>query len=251
MIARRRTRMGSQTSPNEQFLTSLFAYHDILSSVSRGSSPLDIHDVDFDAIEGSPSMKGIAMVLQVVARISQFQQKAKAERLLSNRSDLQGDNFLLGAQLQQSLNDLVFDIPMNDSEARNISLTAEAYRQAAFIYLYRVWFDMGAPNPTTVKHVQECIACIEQVPVDSPLASSHTWPLFTAGCETFDATQRQFVRERFLAMYNSRKFPSLKRVLRDVEDVWAAKDAEQVMGGMKLDCIQVILQRRGREVDLA
>lgn len=251
MIARRRTRMGSQKSPNEQFLASLFAYHDILSSVSRGSSPLDIHDVDFDAIEGSPSMKGIAMVLQVVARVSQFQQKAKAERLLSNQSDLQGDNFLLGAQLQQSLNDLVFDIPMNDSEARNISLTAEAYRQAAFIYLYRVWFDMGAPNPTTVKHVKECIACIEQVPVDSPLASSHTWPLFTAGCETSDATQRQFVQDRFLAMYNSRQFPSLKRVLRDVEDVWAAKDAEQVMGGMKLDCIQVILQRRGREVDLA
>ena len=251
MIARRRSRLGNGPSSSEQFLTSLFAYHDILSSVSRGSPPLDIHNADFDAIEGAPSMKGVAMVLQIVARISAFHERAKAERFLYNRSNLEGDNFMIGARIQQELLDLTFDIPMTNSELRNINLTAEAYRQAAFIYLYRVWIDVGAPNPTTVKHVEECLACIKQVPPDSPLASSHTWPLFTAGCETFDEMQRQFVRGRFLSMYESRKFPSLKRVLRDVEDVWDAKDAEQVMGGMKLDCIQVILQRRGREVDLA
>lgn len=251
MIARRKAHLRGGTSPSEQFLMSLFAYHDILSSVSRGSPPLDVHNTEFDAIEGVPSMRGIAMVLQIVARISAFHERAKAERLLHNRSDLEGNNFLIGAQIQQELLELTFDIPMTNSEIRNINLTAEAYRQAAFIYLYRVWIDVGAPNPTTVRHVEECLACIKQVPLDSPLASSHTWPLFTAGCETFDETQRQFVRNRFLSMYESRRFPSLKRVLRDVEDVWDAKDAEQIMGGMKLDCIQVILRRRGREVDLA
>ncbi|KAJ4346436.1 uncharacterized protein N0V89_010365 [Didymosphaeria variabile] len=251
MIARRRARSNNTTSSSADFLNSLFAYHDILSSVSRGSSPLDIHGSDFTAIEGSLRMKNIAKIMQVVARISKFHEVAKAERLCSGQSELQGDNFNMGAELQQILLNMIVDLDeVNPFEPQDVNFTVEAYRHAAFIYLYRVWLDMGSPNPTTVKHVQECLAFIEQVPVDSPLVSSHVWPLFTAGCEAMDATQRQFVRERFLAMYESRKFPSLKRVLRDIEDVWAAKDAE-VMGGLKLDCIQVILRRRGREVDLA
>jgi hypothetical protein len=248
MIARRRARFVKGRSSSAEFLNSLYAYHDILSSVSRGSSPLDIHGAEFTAIEGSAKMKGIAKVLQVVACISKFHEAAKAERLLSHTSDLHGDNFNLGAQLQQTLLNLTIDI--DTSGTLDISFTAEAFRHAAFIYLYRVWLDMGSPNPTTLKHVRECLTYIEHVPVDSPLASSHVWPLFTAGCEAINATQRQFVRERFRAMYESRKFPSLKRVLRDIEDVWAVKDAEQ-MGGLKVDCIQVILRRRGREVDLA
>ncbi|KAF2448562.1 hypothetical protein P171DRAFT_214966 [Karstenula rhodostoma CBS 690.94] len=247
IIARRKARSSNSTSSSAQFLNSLYAYHDILSSVSRGSSPLDVHGAEFTAIEGSAKMSSIAEILQVVAHISKFHEAAKAERLLSQTSDLQGDNFNLGVQLQQTLSNLTFDL---DTITLDISFTAEAYRHAAFIYLYRVWLDMGSPNPTTLKHVQECLAYIEQVPVDSPLASSHVWPLFTAGCEALNATQRYFVRERFRAMYESRKFPSLKRVLRDIEDVWAVKDAEK-MGGLKVDCIQVILRRRGREVDLA
>ncbi|OAG04837.1 uncharacterized protein CC84DRAFT_805753 [Paraphaeosphaeria sporulosa] len=247
MISRRRARSGNMNSLSADFLNSLYAYHDILSSVSRGSSPLDAHGAEFTAIEGSAKMSSIAKILQVVARISTFHEAAKAERLLSQTSDLQGNNFNLGAELQQTLMNLTSNL---DTVIPDIGFTAEAYRHAAFIYLYRVWLDMGSPNPTTLKHVQECLAYIGQVPVDSPLASSHVWPLFTAGCEAIDATQRKFVRLRFQAMYESRKFPSLKRVLRDIEDVWAVKDAEQ-MGGLKVDCIQVILRRRGREVDLA
>lgn len=247
MIARRRVQSNNSISSSAKFLNSLYAYHDILSSVSRGSSPLDAHGAEFTAIEGSAEMSSIAKILQVVARISYYHEAAKAERLFSQTSDLQGDNFNMGAQLQQTLSNLIFD---PDTTTPDISFTAEAYRHAAFIYLYRVWLDMGSPNPTTLKHVQECLAYIEKVPVDSPLASSHVWPLFTAGCEAMNATQRHFVRKRFQAMYESRKFPSLNRVLRDIEDVWAVKDAEQ-MGGLKVDCIQVILRRRGREVDLA
>jgi hypothetical protein len=81
------------------------------------------------------------------------------------------------------------------------------------------------------------------------------WPLFTAGCEAIDSTQRQFVRDRFEELYAVKHFPNLKRVLRDIEHVWAAKDMEQQTKGQvgmaKVDCIQVILKGRGREVDLA
>jgi len=252
MIIRRGDRFMDSESPSVQFLLSLFAYHDILSSVSRGSSPLVDHGSDFQAIEGTASTESIARVLQVVARISNLQKLAKAERLVSKQSNLSGENYTMGAQIQEELLGLSFESrPGCTTESRHVCFTAEAYRHAAFIYLYRVWLDTGAPNPITLERVQQCLTCIEQVPVESSLTASHTWPLFTAGCEAINAVQRQFVRQRFQAMYNSRKFPSLKRVLRDVEDVWAAKDAEQVMGGLKVDCIEVILARRGREVDLA
>lgn len=256
MIARKGELATWRSSSSARFLLSLFAYHDILSSVSRGSRPLIDHTNDFTAVEGAKSMESIAQVLHVVARISVLHELAKSERLLAGRSSLSGQSFALGTKIQQDLLAMDFSVDSIDpDEFNDIKNTAQAYRHAAFIYLYRVWLDVGAPNPSTLNHVQHCITCIGRVSIRSPLTSAHIWPLFTAGCEAIDTIQRQSVRERFQAMYDNRKFPSLKRVLRDIEDVWVAKDMEHLTGGLdrmsKVDCIQVILQRRGREVDLA
>lgn len=246
-------------SPSARFLLSLFAYHDILSSVSRGSPPLLHHGAEFDAIEGVASMQKIAEVLHAVARISQLQNMARSEIALSNNPILWDHFHRLGAGIESSLQSLDLSSCTTNTglefESEDVRFTAEAYRHAAFIYLNRVWLDIGAPNPTTISHVQQCIACIGKVPVESPLVSSHIWPLFTAGCEAVDEDLRQFVRERFIAMFESRKFPVLKKIVKDIEDVWAYKDLENLVSGQdgmaKVDCIQVILKQRGREVDLA
>jgi hypothetical protein len=106
-----------------------------------------------------------------------------------------------------------------------------------------------------MEHIDRCLAYLQQVDVCSPLTTAHIWPLFTAGCEAIDNTQRQFVRDRFEKMFAVKRFPSLRRVMRDIEHVWMAKDTEQQVKGQdgmaKVDCIQVILRGRGREVDLA
>jgi hypothetical protein len=257
MIAQRRGGLAAwNTSSSARFLLSLFAYHDILSSVSRGSRPFLDHGAEFDAIEGVTSMQSIAKVLHVVARISELQ-VAKTENSLANNPAYISRHQILGSGLEKALLDLDLSNPSIEGEVEytDVRLTAEAYRHAAFIYLYRVWLDFGAPHPTTLSHVQQCITCIEKVEVGSPLVSSHIWPLFTAGCEAVNVEQRQFVRDRFTAMFRSRKFPAMKRIVQDIEDVWACKDLEQVVGGqdgmLKVDCIQVILRQRGREVNLA
>ena len=248
---------GWAASSSARFLMSLFAYHDILSSVSRGARPLVDHTPDFTALEGEKDMESIANVLLVVARISELQQTIKRRRVDSMDASLSEEEDAAGRVLQQALlnmdfEDLIHTGPGNETD---VQYTAEAYRHAAFIYLYRTWLDIGAPNPSSMDHVQRCLSYIEQVDVSSPLTTAHIWPLFTAGCEAVGDPQRQFVRTRFGDMYASKKFPSLKRVMRDIEDVWAAKDMEQQMKGKdgmaKVDCIQVILRRRGREVDLA
>jgi hypothetical protein len=243
----------SSTSSSTKFLLSLFAYHDILSSVSRGSQPLADHDTEFAAVEDEPEMEGIAEVLLAVARISQLQHLIKERRKDPTEDALSEEENEIGKGIQQSL--LAMEATGALGDTTDTSCTTEAYRHAAFIYLYRTWLDIGAPNPISMVHVQRCIEYIRQVDVNSPLTSAHIWPLFTAGCEAIDNTQRQFVRDRFEEMYTAKKFPSLRRVMRDIEDVWGAKDMEQQMKGQdgmaKVDCIQVILRRRGREVDLA
>jgi hypothetical protein len=251
MIARRGGAEGWSNSSSARFLLSLFAYHDILSSISRGHRPLFDHTSDFTAVEGAEEMESIAKVLLLVARTSLLQHTIKTRREGTGQAVLTEEEDATGRDIQQMLLTLDF----SDNADTAIQHTAEAYRHAAFIYLYRTWLGVGAPNPISVDHIQRCLACIAQVDVNSPLTSSHVWPLFTAGCEVIDATQRQFVRHRFYEMYVSKRFPSWNRVMRDIEDVWAAKDLEEQMEGQdgmaKVDCIQVILRRRGREVDLA
>jgi hypothetical protein len=252
MISRRGGVEGWSNSSSARFLLSLFAYHDILSSISRGNRPLFDHAAEFTAVEGAEDMESIAGILLLVARTSLLQHTIKTRRESGDQAALSEEEDATGREIQQLL--LTMEVVSHNTDAA-IDQTAEAYRHAAFIYLYRTWLGVGAPNPISVDHIQWCLACIAQVDVSSPLTSSHVWPLFTAGCEVIDATQRQFVRHRFHDMYVSKRFPSWNRVMRDIEDVWAAKDLEEQMQGKdgmaKVDCIQVILQRRGREVDLA
>lgn len=255
MITRRKVDEWLDSS-SARFLLSLFAYHDILSSISRGHRPLFDHQADFTAVEGAEDMRSIADVLLIVARTSELQHTIKVRREAGGDHMLTEDEDTIGRDLQQKLLAMQFDSQRFEAASpSDINLTAEAYRHAAFIYLYRTWLGVGAPNPISVEHIQNCLAHISRVDIRSPLTSSHVWPLFTAGCEVIDRAQRQLVRDRFQAMYASKLFPSWNRVMRDIEDVWVAKDEEEMMKGKdgmaKVDCIQIILRRRGREVDLA
>lgn len=240
-------------SSSARFLLSLFAYHDILSSVSRGHRPLFDHDAQFDAVEGAEDMRCVAKVLLVVARTSQLQHAIKTRRAGGAEHALTEEEDAVGRGLQEELLQMQFAAPRHEDE--DVRYTAEAYRHAAFIYLYRTWLGVGAPNPISAEHITHCLSFLSQVDVKSPLTSSHAWPLFSAGCEAIDPQQRQFVRERFRAMYEAKLFPSWRRVGRDVEVVWEAKDGERRRRGgegmERVDCIQVLLGRGGREVDLA
>lgn len=244
------------SSSSARFLLSLFAYHDILASVSRGHRPLFDHAARFDAVEGADDMRCVARVLLVVARTSQLQHAIRSRRAGGGGHALTEEEDGVGRGLQQELLAMRFAAPRHgNSGDEDVRCTAEAYRHAAFIYLYRTWLGVGAPNPISAEHIAHCLRFLSQVNVTSPLASSHAWPLFSAGCEAIDPRQRAFVRERFSAMYEAKLFPSWRRVGRDVEVVWEAKDGERMRKGgegmERVDCIQVLLGRGGREVDLA
>lgn len=215
------------------FLFSLCSYHDILSSVSRGTSPVFEFSSMFP-IEGMDSMKELTSALRIVGRISRMRGQSPADL----------DKW--GHSIEKSLN------AFPNEATGSLEHTVQAYKHAAFIYLYRVWHNQGAPDPSALRHAHSCLTHLGNVPVYAPLVSAQVWPLWTAGCESIENGQRQFVRDRIDAMYEARHLPSLRRIKQDIEEVWKIKDEQRNLIGVdKVDCIKAILRARQREADIA
>jgi hypothetical protein len=53
----------------------------------------------------------------------------------------------------------------------DIILPTEAYRHAAFINLYRVSLDVGAPHLVILGHVQQCLTATREINIGSPLSA--------------------------------------------------------------------------------
>lgn len=222
-------------SSSASFLLSLCSYHDILASVSRGASPVFEFDGKFP-IEGIDSMKELTSVLRIVGHISRMRDQGLEDL------DTQG------RAVEEAINSLGQSV----ITSVDVAHTLEAYKDAAFIYLYRVWRNQGAPHPSALKHARHCLTQLAFVPVTSPLVSAQVWPLWTAGCESIDDDQRQFVRDRIDAMYEVRHLPSLRRIKQDIEEVWKIKDEQRSLIGVdNVDCIKAILRTRQREADIA
>ncbi|OTA52449.1 hypothetical protein K449DRAFT_440735 [Hypoxylon sp. EC38] len=227
--------VNMRNDSSTSFLLGLCSYHDILASVSRGTSPVFEFNGRFP-IEGMESMKELTSVLRIVGRISGMRGRC--------REDLD----VQGYAVESSLNAL----DQSDDVMSDVEHTVQAYIHAAFIYLHRVWHNEGAPHFSAMKHARSCLTHLSLVPVDSPLVSAQVWPLWTAGCESIDQDQRQFVRVRADSMYEARHLPSLRRIKQDIEEVWKIKDEQRNLIGVdNVDCIKAILRTRQREADLA
>ncbi|KAH8893603.1 hypothetical protein GQ53DRAFT_821539 [Thozetella sp. PMI_491] len=221
---------------SSRFLLSLCFYYDILSSISRIASPtLDLPDAG--PLEGLPYLYKLSQILQLVGKTSRLQG--------SDGMDL----IIRGQSIQASLASL----RTSDCDQGDITHTTEAYRYAAMIYLQRVCLNTVATYKAlpSLGLPEQCIFHLRQVSATSPLASAHLWPLWTAGCESTNFRERQFVRERLDAMFEARHLPSLLRARKDIEEVWSLKDNQRFTTGIdNIDCIQVIWNSRNREAAL-
>lgn len=248
-IITKRHRLTIKPDSCGRFLESLFKYHDVMSSITRGDRPLMDHDGAPDSDSGA-FLGSIEPLLEIISRISELQPRKKliSWNTVEDVDAETNDSFVRvsGSLLESRLNSWI--APCKDADWFN---TAEAFRHAAYIYLYRVIDNIGAPDPRTLQHVKFCVDALRSTAITSPLLSVHAWPIFTAGCETLDATERNFCRQRLDDMFNDRKLLSLLRVKRAMEDVWVQKDQEALFGADvgKLDCIDV-LKQRGSNVEL-
>ncbi|KAK6858128.1 hypothetical protein PG995_005827 [Apiospora arundinis] len=239
-VVAKKGKFADWTGSRAQFLLSLCYYHDVLSSISRGTSPLFEFD-DSLPVEGLASMVELTKLLRLVSQISGMVAMRGDPDALDAR----------GREIEAALSCVVPD-PPDEVEMDAVAHTTVAYKHAAFIYLYRAWYNIGAPHPLTRVHIEKTLHHLGCVPSSAPIISAHVWPTWTAGCEAIRPGLRQFVLERFDQMYEARHFPSLLRTKSDIQDVWVVKDAQRELSGVdNVDCIKVILQQRQREADLA
>lgn len=248
----------SMTTPCARFLLSQILYHDMLSTVSRGTEPLICQC--WPSNEGdtctSPmsldleSSKGYhPAILQALARVSELKARKEAAALSyddnddndeNNRNATLADLMFAGQQVENELTSMNFAASPSDHQRH----TTEAHRSAALIYLYRVIYDIGAPHELTLSQVRRCIGSMASVPISSPLISAHVWPLFTAGCEATEPEDREFVKQRLMNMYRLRRIQSLRKVCELMEQVWLSKDYKHSMEGAeemsRVGCIEVV-----------
>ncbi|KAJ8120605.1 hypothetical protein O1611_g10324 [Lasiodiplodia mahajangana] len=216
------------------FLLNVCSYYDAMASVSSRTPPILRLGDKILIQETMKPVENLKVLWAIIGRISSMSDQG---------GSLRDDQ---GAAIELILR--VLDTSNIEGDAAR---TVHAYKEAAYIYLHRLWHNIGSSHPLTLKHATDCLNHIFQVPVTSSLVLGHSWPLWTAACETIDSTLRDRVRERVKAMYEFRRLPSLRRLGQDIEDVWKVKDKERAATGVDgIDCVRAILTIRQRGPDL-
>lgn len=114
--------------------------------------------------------------------------------------------------------------PVEDARIQSILNNAEAYRQAAFVYLYR--YIMCCPR-TSIKvqsHTKLTLqSCIRVVEWAGPM-SALLWPLFVASCEAVSEDDRATARQAFGGIEGRQGMVNISRAWEVVEEVWRRVD---------------------------
>ncbi|KAI1125832.1 fungal-specific transcription factor domain-containing protein [Nemania abortiva] len=217
------------------FLQNVCCYYDSTTSVSKGASPILNLGHGILIQEAMKPVERLKALWAIIGRISNM--RSREGSLLDEE----------GINIEHDLR--IFDTSSCEGDTFR---TVHAYKEAAYIYLHRVWHNVGAPHPLALKHARDCLNHLFRVPVCSSLVTGHAWPLFTAACETIDSTLRNLALERVRAMYEFRRLPALQRLEQDIKTAWEKKDKERTATGIdNIDCVQAIIAIRQRGPDLA
>ncbi|KAK1241021.1 hypothetical protein MKX08_000995 [Trichoderma sp. CBMAI-0020] len=222
-----------------QFLLSLFSYHDILGSIAHARPPFILDHGYLCSNTMAPLFDSAFDILHIASDISSLQ-SMKSGAITTSNEEIQSLIQVFEHKLE------TWQLPDDAAENIDLANTAIAYHAAAFIYLFRVAYNIGSPHPRTLHRVRLCLGALAKVPITSPLVSMHVWPLFTGGCEAIDPQDRLFAVQRLKEMYSVRRIPSLIRVREAMETVWKCKDLQ---GGdsrpdlmVKLGCLEALDQ---------
>ena len=111
-------------------------------------------------------------------------------------------------------------------EIQNCVQTAEAYRWATLLYLHQAVPEV--PSKTAGTLANKALMCLATVPISSRTSIVHIYPLLAAGCEASRTEDRNWVRERWLAMSQRMQIGNLDRCWEVVKEVWDRRDSYKV-----------------------
>ncbi|GAB7346643.1 hypothetical protein MBLNU459_g1776t1 [Dothideomycetes sp. NU459] len=100
--------------------------------------------------------------------------------------------------------------------------TAEAYRWATLLYLHQALPEI--PGMSSAEMAKKVLVFLATVPLASRCVIVHIYPLMMAGCEAVAAEDRQWVRDRWVAMSQRMRIGLLEKCLEVTEEVWQRRD---------------------------
>ncbi|KAI9808212.1 MAG: hypothetical protein M1825_004669 [Sarcosagium campestre] len=237
-------------APTAAFLEKSFRYFDVICALSFGSSPMAgsampptnsdmMHLQELTAMTPVDTIFGLfGSLWPIVHRLSTMldlkreiekQEHQDAKKAASMRNDFENTC----ATIELALHQWTPKVPApgvatenlgDDSRLQSILSNAEAYKQAALVYLFRTV--LGHPRTSTKvqTHAKQALqACLRVIIFAGPM-SAITWPLFNAACEAVEEVDRNVARTVFRHLENRQGMQNIMQSWEAMEETWRRQD---------------------------
>jgi hypothetical protein len=133
-----------------------------------------------------------------------------------------------------------------DNRIQSIICNAEAYRQAAFVYLHHNIKGLARRSSTVQYHAKATLAaCLRVVMYEGPMVAI-LWPLFIGACEAVKEVDREIARTAFREAVSRQGMMNISQAWEVVEEVWQRGDREA-----REVCWEEICEERGFNIVFA
>lgn len=120
-------------------------------------------------------------------------------------------------------------VSAEEARIQSILNNAEAYRNSAFVYLYRTIRSLPRNHSIVQKHahlsLQACsnVVNLAEQCYDGPM-SALLWPLFVSSCEAVTKEDRQLAMDAFVGTERRQGMNNILRAWEVVQEVWRRSD---------------------------
>ena len=135
------------------------------------------------------------------------------------------------------------DTPAEDSRLQSVINNAEAYKQAAYVYLYREILSRSRSSPKVQASAKQCLqACLRVVIFSGPMVAL-LWPVFTAASSAIEDVDRNVARTVFRHLESRQGMNNIVTGWEVCEDIWRKAEAGEGEIGWR-----EVAQQAGKEV---
>lgn len=243
------------------FLTRWFAYLDVLGSLSGRSNDQPLFHGNYWAVDSCDDESAgyqidcllgfTSRCVSILAEISELARQCDAERLSPDgsghiRTDWSPSPSTL-AQAQTLKSSLeaarmhryrgcphrkASTSSTRDNESYAIELVTmnDAFHWAGLIHLHRRVLGKQSSDPEVQMYVREIATALYKIRKGGPAESCLLFPMFTAGCEAKEASQREVIMDRLKSVEGSGMF-QVKQARILMEKVWRTGRSWESFGG--------------------
>ncbi|KAF3035774.1 hypothetical protein E8E12_001276 [Didymella heteroderae] len=180
--------------------------------------------LDFDTSKLDPLMGYTTTFFPIMRRVADLIYRVRVKNAPRNSPVIISQALELKRSIEDWAPQIDLELVEDHSQLTTDAIqTAEAYRWSILSLLYQAVPEL--PNQTSYGELaQKILVYIATIPLSSPTIIVHILPLIIAGNDAVEEEDREFVRDRWLAMSNRLVTGIVERALEITEEVWKRRD---------------------------